>query len=132
MSIDAVESEQLDEAVKNAAYAGRRESPEAFAKALEATIGSYYQDRIDEKALELAIDAVSAGFDVNDTLRHVRDVYAFEIPYDRHFDAEVDVNVLVADSDESMRDFLGIVDMKSELDGNAFSVDLLEHDNGLT
>ena len=132
VSIDAVESEQLDEAVKNAAYAGRRESPEAFAKALEATIGSYYQGRIDEKALELAIDAVSAGFDVNNTLRHVRDVYAFEIPYDRHLDAEVDVNVLVADPDESMRDFLGIADMKSELDGNAFSVDLLEHDNGLT
>ena len=132
VSVGAVESDQLDEAVKNAAYASRRESPEAFAKALETAIGGYYENRIGEKALELALDAAAAGYDVNDALRHVRDVYAFEIPYDCHFDAEVDVDVLVAEPDERARDFFAIADMKSELDGNAFSVDLLEHDNGLT
>ena len=132
VSVDAVESEQLDEEVKNAAYASRRESPEAFAKALEMAIDSYYEGQIGEKALELALDAADSGYDMNDALKHVRDIYAFEIPYDRHFDTEVDVDVLVAEPDERVRDFFAIADMKSELDGNAFSVDLLEHDNGLT
>ena len=40
--------------------------------------------------------------------------------------------MLVADPDERARDFFAIADMKNDLDANAFTVDLLAHENGLT